>query len=167
MRTWSELESDFRTLRASGFDACLDHQHGAAGEYWRVAAAASSQEVARFEACARLEGHNLLEVPATADWGEIVQERDPVIRWYRALRQVSGAYRLDGYGVQKDEHGNDAGVIYMGRLDRVYDSSAILCATLESLATTPHSRAEVLCAVPRYSGPCQHWRAARSLLYAK
>lgn len=167
MRTWSELESEFRTLRGSGFDARLDYQHGAAGEHWRVAAAASSQEVAWFEAFARMAGQKLLEVPATADWAEVVQERDPVLRWYRALRQVSGAYRVDGYGVQKDEQGNDAGVIHMGHIDRVYDTSATLCATLESLATTPRGRAEVLCSVPRYSGPCQHWRAARSLLSTK
>jgi len=168
MRAWKELETDFRALRASGFDdARLDHQHGAAGEHWRVAGGASSQQIRRFEALARMAGLKLLEVPVTADWAEVAQERDPLVRWYRALRQVSGAYRVEGYGVQKDEHGNDAGVIYMGRVDSVYETSATLCATLESLATTPRSRVEVLCAVPRYSGPCQHWRAARSLLSSK
>jgi hypothetical protein len=167
MRTWNELESDFRTLRGSSFDARLDHQHGAAGEHWRVAAASSPQEVRQFEALARIAGQKLLEVPSIADYAELVAEHDPLLRWYRALRHASGAYRTDGYGIQKDADGNDAGVIYMGRIDRVYEASATLCATVESFATTPRSRADVLCAVPRYSGPCQHWQAARSLLSAK
>ena len=133
MRAWCELEADFRALRAAGFDdARLDHQYGAAGEHWRVAAA-SAQQIRRFEALARMAGLKLLEVPVTADWAEVAQERDPLLRWYRALRHVSGAYRADGYGVQKDEHGNDSGVIYIGRVDSVYDTSATLCATLESL----------------------------------
>jgi hypothetical protein len=168
MRAWSELEADFRALRGSGYDdARLDHQHGAAGEHWRLAGGATSQRIQRFEALARIAGMKLLEVPVVADWAEVPQERDPLVRWYRALTQVSGAYRVDTYGVQKDEHGNDAGIIYMGRVGSVYETSATLCATLESLATTPHSRVEVLCSVPRYSGPGQHWRAARSLLSSK
>ena len=167
MRAWSELEADFRSLSTAGFNhARLDHQHGAAGEHWRVAAAAPGQ-IPRFQALARMAGLKLLEVPVTADWAEVAQERDPLLRWYRALRHASGAYRMDDYGVQKDEHGNDAGFIYMGRVDSVYDASATLCTTLESLATTPRSRADVLCAVPRYSGPCEHWRAARMLLSSK
>jgi hypothetical protein len=168
MRAWSELEAEFKALRAAGFgNARLDHTFGAAGETWRVAAAGSAQEIRRFEALARMGGIKLLEVPATADWAEVAAERDPLFRWYRALRHVSGAYRVNDYGVQQDEHGNDAGVIYMGRVDSVYDASATLCATLESLATTPRARLEVLCAVPRYSGPCQHWRAAHTLLSSK
>jgi hypothetical protein len=168
MRTWSELEADFRALRSGGFDnARLDHTFGTSGETWYVAAAGSTQQIRRFEALARMAGLKLLEVPITADWPEVAQERDPLHRWYRALRHASGAYRVETYGVQKDDHGNDAGVIYMGRVDRVYDVSATLCSTLESRATTPRSRVEVLCAVPRYSGPCQHWRTARTLLSGK
>ena len=167
MRAWSELEADFRALRSAGFDgARLDHQYGAAGEHWRIAAA-PSQQIRQYEALARMAGIKLLEVPVTADWVKVAEERDPLFRWYRALRHVSGAYKVNGYGVQQDEHGNDAGVIYMGRVDNVYDASATLCATLESLATMPRSRVEALCAVPRYSGPCQHWRAARVLLTSK
>lgn len=168
MRAWSDLEADFRALQAAGFDnARLDHTFGEDGETWRIAAAASAQQIRRFEVLARMAGMKLLEVPVTADWTEVAQERDPIHRWYCALRHVSGAYRVDGYAVNQDEHGQDAGVIYMGRVDSVYDASATLCATLESLATTPRSRVDVLCAVPRYSGPCQHWRAARGLLTSK
>jgi len=68
------------------------------------------------------------------------------------------------YGIQKDSEGNDAGAIYMARIQNVYETSATLCATLEALATAPRRRAELLCAVPRYNGPCQHWRSAQSLL---
>jgi hypothetical protein len=71
---------------------------------------------------------------------------------------------MNGYGIQKDENGNDAGMFTMGTIRSVYENSATLCATLESLASTPRKRAELLCAIPRYAGPCKHWREAQSAL---
>jgi hypothetical protein len=164
MRSWSQLESDFRALRGSGFDARLDHQDGAAGEHWRIAATSSSQDSSRFEALARMGGDKLLEVPTAVEWPEVGEESDSVIRWYRALRHLPGVYRAEMYGIQKDDEGNDCGVIHLARIQNVYETSAILCATLEALATAPRRRAELLCTVPRYNGPCQHWRSAQFLL---
>jgi len=168
MRAWSELEADFRALRAAGYDdARLDHQHGAAGEHWRVAGGVSRQQIQQFEALVRMAGQKILEVPAAGDWPDVIEEHDPTVRWYRALQHVSGAYRFEGYGMQKDDDGNDAGAIYLGRIESLFVTSATLCTKLESLGTTPHGRVEVLCAVPRYSGPCQHWRSAKTQLGGK
>lgn len=165
MRSWSQLESDFRALRASGFGARLDHQSGVAGEHWRIAGAPSPQTHPRFEALARQSGQKLLEVPVAMEWPGVAEERDPVIRWYRALRRLPGAYRAAPmYATQIDDEGNDAGVIFMASIGDVAEASATLCLTLESLAATPRRRAELLCAVPRYAGPCQHWRSAQELL---
>ena len=167
MRSWTQLESDFRALRASDFDARLVHQSGAAGEHWRVAAAASVHARTRFEALARMGGEKILELPATGGWPDIAQESDPLIRWYRGLRQLSGAYRTDGHAIQEGDEAGGRGVLLMATIQDVYEASATLCATLESLATAPRRRAELLCAVPRYSGPCKHWKSAQSLLSAE
>jgi len=163
MRSWTDLETAFRALSAPGFEPRLDHHWGAAGEHWRLAAG-SPGDTARFEALARIAGTKLLSLPVASDWSDIVAEQDPVRRWYHALRQLSSSYRVDGYGVQKDEQGQDVGFIGLGRIDRVYEASAILCLKLESLAAIPRRRVDALCAVPRYSGPCQHWRTAQDLL---
>jgi hypothetical protein len=74
---------------------------------------------------------------------------------------------VDWYGVQKDAQGNDAGLIFMGRLDRVYAASAALCVTLESLAASPGKRLELMAAIPRYIGPWTHWQAATAFAAQK
>jgi len=165
MRSWTDLEAAFRALPTPGFEPRLDHQSGAAGGHWRLAAG-SPGDTERFEALARIAGTKLLSLPVASDWSDIAAEQEPIRRWYLALRQLSSSYRVDGYGVQKDEQGQDAGVIWLGRIDRVCEASASLCLKLESLAASPRRRVDVLCAVPRYSGPCQHWRAAQDLLSA-
>jgi len=164
MRSWSQLESGFRALEGSGYGARIDHSDGPGGAQWNLAAFGSSQAESRFRALARMAGEKLLEVPAALEWSGVPEERDPVIRWYCALRQIPGAYRSNGYGIQKDEKGNDAGMFTMATIQSVCENSATLCAILESLASTPRRHAELLCAIPRYTGPCKHWRAARAAL---
>jgi len=166
-RSWGQLESDFRALRESGYAPRLDHQHGAAGEYWRLAGTPRPQGHSRFEALARLAGQKLLEVPAVAHESALAGERDPVLRWYRALRQLSGAYRNDLYATQTDGDGQDAGLILLAKIDDVCATSATLCITLESLAAVPHRSLEVLSGVPRYAGPYSHWQAAQEHLSAE
>jgi len=163
MRSWTDLEAAFRALPTGGFEPRLDHHSGAAGEHWRLAAG-SPGATTRFEALARIAGTKLLSLPAASDWPNIVAEQEPVHRWYLALRQLSSSYRVDGYGIQKGEQGQDAGVIWLGRIDRVFEASAVLCLKLESLTAIPRRRVDTLCVVPRYRGPCRHWRAAQDLL---
>ena len=87
MRGWSQLESDFRALEGTGFGARVDHVEGAGGEQWNLAAFGSSRAESQFRALARMAGEKLLEVPAALGWTGVAEERDPVTRWYRALRQ--------------------------------------------------------------------------------
>jgi hypothetical protein len=164
VRGWSEIEAEFRSLRGNGLDVRVDHQDGSDGEYWRLAGASNASARAKFNALARMAGEKLLEVPAAVEWAGVAQERDPVIRWYRALRHLPGAYELRGYGIPVDNEGNETGLIGLASIRNVYEMSAALCATLESLSATPRRRAELLCSVPRYSGPCQHWRSAQAIL---
>ncbi|MHB1343688.1 MAG: hypothetical protein ACYCX3_04965 [Thermoleophilia bacterium] len=52
-----------------------------------------------------MAGERVLAIPAAAEWPGVAEERDPVIRWYRALCQLPGVYRMDGYATQKDSDG--------------------------------------------------------------
>jgi hypothetical protein len=168
MRTWHELETEFRALQPSqAFQPRLDHQGGDAGEYWDLAGVGSPQERQRFEALARMAGTKLLDVPGAESVPHLVQERDPVTRWYRALQHSSGAYRSDHHAIMKDSAGQDAGIITGGSIDRVYEASAALCVALESVSALPSCKLEVLSSVPRYQAPYEHWQAARASLSAE
>lgn len=74
-----------------------------------------------------MAGEKLLEVPAIAQDVAHINERDSILRWYRALRQPSGAYPTDLYATQTDGEGNDAGIICAARIDDIWATSAILC----------------------------------------
>ena len=87
---------------------------------------------------------------------------DPVLRWYEALRQLSGAYRTDFYATETD----GTGAIFISRIDDVCATSATLCTVLESLSAVPRRPLEMLAGVPRYAGPYGHWRAAQEKLSA-
>lgn len=115
MRSWKQLESDFRSLRAEGFGCRLDHQCGAAGEHWHLAGSGSGEARSQFEAFARLAGIKVFEVQAVARDAALTGESDPLARWYKVLWQLSGAQRTDFYGIQTDAEGNDAGAVFMGR----------------------------------------------------
>ena len=167
MRTWDELEHAFRVLCEGGRDVRLDHQHGAAGEYWRLAGVVTHEQRERFEALAMLAGKKILGVPAVAKKTEIVQEPEPVQRWYRSLCAFSKGYKPDWYGVQQEAQGKDAGFLFMDRLEGVYAASAALCLTLESWMTNPETTLEIMAEIPRYSGPWAHWQAATELINQK
>ncbi len=163
MRAWTELEREFSGLSDPFQQARLDHQFGAAGEHWRLAAAPAGL-ARRFRTLARMAGLKLLETPGADRWPEVVAEPDAERRWYQALRHIAGAWRPEGYGVQKDDLGSDAGVIYLGQIERPFEASATLCLQMETVAFTPRISLDVLCAIPRYAGPCEHWRAVQAIM---
>lgn len=165
VRSWDELETAFTALQRDASDLRIDHQWGAAGEYWRVAGGVTG--VDRLEALARLAGAKLMDIPALREWQEIAEERNPAHRWYRALRRFSPQYRHKGYGTQHAADGSDAGVIGIATVDSACRESATLCLTMEGLSAAPAARLETLCVVPRYAGPCDQWRAAQACLAAK
>ena len=141
MRSWDQLESNFRALRESGYAPRLDHQYGDAGEHWRIAGTPMLQGRLQFEALARLAGQKLLELPAMQQDASLADESDPLVRWYLALKQFSGAYRTDFYATQADGDGQDAGVIFLARVDDLCATSAAFCTMLESFVP-PDDRLE-------------------------
>jgi hypothetical protein len=124
MRSWDQLESNFRALRESGYAPRLDHQYGDAGEHWRIAGTPMLQARFQFEALARLAGQKLLELPARRQDASLADESDPLVRWYLALKQCSGAYRTDFCATQTDGDGQDVGVIFLARVDDLCATSA-------------------------------------------
>lgn len=120
----------------------------------------------KFEAFGRMGGVKLLESPVLANWPKVVQEADPLLRWYRALQEISGAYKMVTYATQQHTDGHQ-GIIWLGEVEEVCAASATLCVKAEAFGTAIRPNLEALCSLPRYSGPCQHWRSVRSLLSAE
>jgi hypothetical protein len=125
---WRKLERDFRDLRpALGFTR-LDVQWGDAGDNWRLAGVFERVACLRFEALARIAGRQL-EQSNAPDAREIAaREPDALIRWYRALKDLSGLMTGVKYAYQLAERtGQREGLIYYGIIPDVTEASALLC----------------------------------------
>jgi len=164
VRTWSELERDFRgAWDESGPYVRLDYQGAAGTNHWRIAASMSPQSTERFEALSRIAGEKLLQIPASADWADLVAEPNPTFRWYDALKKLTRAYRMSSPVFQVNDDGSEV-FVEIGSIRDPGATSSALCVTLESLAFAAPARVEVLSAIPRYRGPWNHWQSAQSLL---
>ena len=62
MLSWRELETEFRALCNSYWDARIDGQWGVAGEHWSVAGTSDRNAERRFLALAHVAGEKLLSV---------------------------------------------------------------------------------------------------------
>lgn len=133
MSTWLDLEAKFLELEAQLQGARLDYQGGAAGEYWRVAAAINRVARGRFEAVARLAGRKLLSIAGQLS-SEIVSAPDDATRWYRALKLSSGHYLPGTVAYQTNDDGSYAGAIVLGRIDSPAAVSATLCLEYSTMA---------------------------------
>jgi len=167
VRTWKELCTAFRELEGGRADARLDYQWGAAGEHWRIAATTSRSYVQQFEALARIAGSKILEVPALGFEHDIVEERDPTTRWYRALVRLSGRFEDRPFGRQLDDEGKPAGNIFSGTISALSEVAANLCLMAEAYCVSSTPRLDAVAELPRYKGPMTHWRDARRLLSAE
>jgi hypothetical protein len=125
---WRQLESDFRDLRSALAFTRLDVQWGIAGEHWRLAGVFDQIPSRRFEALARIAGRQM-EQSNAPDAREIAaRETDTLIRWYRALKDLSGLMTGVMYADQLDERtGQREGLIYHGSIPEVTEASALLC----------------------------------------
>jgi len=150
-------------LESGRFDARLDYQWGAAGEYWRIAATASPSYAQQFESLARIAGTKIVSVPTLGADERVAQEADPVRRWYRCLVLHSGRFEQRTFATQVDEDGNPAGNIYSGSIPALSDVSANLCLMMESICAAAVPVAGSLLELPRYAGPMTHWREATRL----
>jgi hypothetical protein len=142
MQTWHELESKFSELIPAMFGARVDGQWGSAGEFWRVAACHDVNVRKRFEALALIAGQKLLKMlqPGNNPDDELLNETDPVVRWYKGLWKISGNLEYRTPGQELDDDGNVVGHIHSGTIRNVADASATFC--LELVARHPEEQAK-------------------------
>jgi hypothetical protein len=167
MRTWKDLEHDFRALHEYQ-DAELQHRTGAQGERWDVNGH-SPHHVDPFRSLAAIAGTKVRDLPAAASWPGVIQEQDDAIRWYLCLKHFSANYRADAsrgtsWGTDTPAEGAHTS---WASLNRVFAESSALCVRMESLTVAPRLRLEALRAAPRYAGQWHHWSAAQASLEAE
>lgn len=62
----------------------------------------------------------------------LFSEKDPKVRWYRALKELGGNFNQGLYAYQTDEKGEFAGNIFSGSIDNPTLCSANLCLRLQT-----------------------------------
>lgn len=164
MREWAALEAGFRDLlKATRFDCWLDHQYGAAGEYWHLEGIACPEKHRQLVALARIAGRKILELPPSALAAEVLDAPDALTRWYRALHACATKNNLQCF-TQIDATGRESGHVFHARVYNVLEASAALCMTCESIGAVAPCGLDAICSVPRYAGPGQHWMTSKSCL---
>lgn len=132
--TWRELEERFRGLEGPLKFARLDGQWGSSGEHWRIAGAQDSTIVEQFELYAAIAGRSLGTIlPKTKESEALLSEDNDLIRWYKALRQLSRGFKSELPAHELDEQGHRVGTIYMGSSHTPAEDSALLCLKFSEL----------------------------------
>lgn len=132
--TWKELEYEFRQLAPSLGYSRVDAQWGDAGEHWRLAGGGDLFAQQRFEMVVRLAGTKILYTGIVRDYPDVLNEPNPVTRWYKAIRYIGGNFKFGFLGEMHDNDGNATGLIYTGSIDRVIEASSLLCYKLDGLS---------------------------------
>ncbi|MBI1389113.1 MAG: hypothetical protein GC154_11765 [bacterium] len=128
MENWLDLETRFKRIADSLKFARLDEQTGAAGEYWRLAACPSKEVKMEFESLSNLAGQLLNKaISNQEDSYSNLNHPDPVICWYRALKQYSGSYEFGIMSQQINESGEGGGWIYSGTIYNPGSVAANVC----------------------------------------
>jgi hypothetical protein len=139
MKSWLELEDRFRRITAPLQYLRLDFQWGATGEYWRLCGMSSNTLVRQFDALVELSGLTLLECAKTHVelLPLVAKEKEARHSWYIALKELTNEFKPEGYGIQGNEDGSDAGTFYWGSISNVVDVSANLCLLLHARYPLP------------------------------
>ncbi len=148
MRTWEDLERRFRALEGSLRFARLDAQWGDGGEYWRVAGTADRSLARQLAAVAFMAGQKLDDTLKAADDPKVaivLEEKDPTIRWYKALQHLGGDFKFENYGYLQNNQKETVGTIFTGTVNEPAAASATLCLEYaarydESQGAAPHDQ---------------------------
>lgn len=134
MNSWLDLEKRFREISAKLSFTRIDHQWGAAGEYWRITGSATTPTVQEFELLTALAGTALKKAikKSTPSAEFVFSEADDKTRWFRALRAWSGGFESADYACQTDENGKFAGNIFTDTMHDPALMSANLCLRLHT-----------------------------------
>lgn len=168
MRTWKDLEQDFRALLEYRQDAFLEHWPAAVDddERWNVSGP-SPEQIHRFESLSMMAGAKVLDLPASAEWPSVLDERDAKTRWYRCLTHFSPNYKPHAMVIRSHTaDGQTPPERLIGKLGQVFAESSRLCLRMEAFTVAPRRCLEALAVAPRYAGAWQHWRASQDSLAA-
>ncbi len=137
MLSWLELERRFREAEPGLERLSLQYQTSSIETYvgWQLSGVQHDQRVRKFELLCRLAGQQM-EQCGSADRvveGFVALESDPLGKWYRALRDISGeSSPADFVAIMKDDTGQTIGHVSPGRVESVVGASANLCLLLET-----------------------------------
>lgn len=136
--TWDELAARFSQLEPALQFSRIDGQTGAAGEHWRIAGAPARDAEERFKATVNIASARLEQdfPDEIAKHKDIIDEQDPLIRWYKALRHIGNRYESDHYGAQINDDGSSGGFIFLGTISQPAAGSQTLYLTLASRVLT-------------------------------
>ena len=167
MRTWREIEAEFRALGPALAYARLDVQWGNAGDHWRLAGTVIDPVVrARFTTIAHLAGRKLKELDPESLPEEARAIADDVLRWVTVLRKWSPGFELGQPAKELDETGETLGWIFTGSLAQPAEAAAVVCLWLESEGKFATTEIERLLAGPSLIGAAAHWERAHLALDA-
>lgn len=140
MKSWLEFEERFRRIAPSLQYQRIDFQWGTDGEYWRLCGGATSTAARQFSGLAELSGLALIE--AAKIYRELVaivsQDNKPEHVWYRALKELSGEFKMGLFGNYTDEDGNSKGHICTGSIENICEVSANFCLMLHGKHPSPN-----------------------------
>lgn len=133
LKTWLDFEARFQSLAPRLKYTRLDDQTGAAGEYWRLAGGFDRESEKQFEALSHLAGNLLTETLAgQSNHERIISHNDPKVRWYRALKFLSGAHKPGPPAYLTDEAGENVRWIYGGSINHPAEVAANVCLQLQA-----------------------------------
>ncbi|MBQ0799419.1 MAG: hypothetical protein KBT63_09035 [Porticoccaceae bacterium] len=133
LETWLDYEERFKELASRLQHSRIDDQTGAAGEFWGVSGLTNDKEALHeFDTLCTIVGRKITDVLTESDsFSEILNHKDPKIRWYRLLKNHSTSYYRSVPGYQTEDDGSK-GWIYAGTISNIGKGSANLCLWLEA-----------------------------------
>lgn len=133
MRTWRELESDFKELHEALQFTRLDYQWGDSGEHFRLAGSYNPHIHTRFETLSYMAGQKLQKSTIISQYQEVREEQNPIHCWYKGLKHLTGLFRSDLIGQTLDKDGKVTGYIYSGSIDKIGEAATLLCLKMEAV----------------------------------
>lgn len=134
MKTWLELEERFKELQEPLRHYRLDIQWGSQGEYFNITGGPPNSYTRKFEVLAGVAGRFLeRSVSEKSEPGTtLLKESNAALRWYRALKGLSGDFEHSDPARVLDDEGNFQGHIFFGSLHSVAQASANLCLKMHA-----------------------------------
>lgn len=137
--TWQDLAQRFRSLERSLRSTSLDVQWGDDGHFWRLAGLTDRTVQRQFEEEARTAGNKLSAALRADDHTSalVLEERDPTLRWYKALQHLGSGFELTRHGDLYNTKKEKVGTIHCGTIHAPATASANLCVEFSTKYPEP------------------------------